>query len=121
VRVYRPYGPTIYGYGFHYADESAFPWLAFTALTLILLDNLNEEQIRYHEHAQIQAATAPIGEMIIWDYEGASGNVTALREGTDSRGNQCREFRQSVTIGNQIEEAYGIACLQPDGAWQMVQ
>lgn len=32
----------------------------------------------------------------------------------------CREYTRTVWIGGQIREAYGTACLQPDGAWQSV-
>ena len=35
-------------------------------------------------------------------------------------GKYCREYQKTVTIGNHIEKAYGTACLQPDGSWEMV-
>lgn len=35
-------------------------------------------------------------------------------------GDYCREYTRTVTIGNRREEAYGTACLQPDGQWQIV-
>jgi len=34
-------------------------------------------------------------------------------------GRNCREFTQTIRIDGQIKESYGIACLRPDGSWQM--
>ncbi len=49
VVVVRPHGHVYHGYGYHYNDNDAFKWLAFTAITLKILDNINEEQQRKHE------------------------------------------------------------------------
>lgn len=118
--VYRRYGPPIYGYGFHYTDAEAARWLAFTHLSLSLTNQLQEPQIRYYEQAQIDATSAPIGETIIWNDGGASGSATAIREGQNANGYTCREFQQTITIDGNFEEAYGTACLQGDGTWQIV-
>ncbi len=32
----------------------------------------------------------------------------------------CREYTRSVYIGGRREEAYGTACMQPDGSWMIV-
>ena len=119
VAVYRPHGHYYHGYGGYYDDNDAWKWLAFTAITLKVLDNLNEEQQRQHEAAQIEATTAPVGQPITWDDGNASGSVTTTKQGQDAAGNQCREFQQEVTIGGQTEQAYGTACLQPDGSWKI--
>jgi hypothetical protein len=120
VVILRPYGRWYTGYGRYHTDADAFKWLALTAITLKILDNLNEAEERAHEEAQIRATTAPIGETIIWKEGGASGSVTPTREGTSTAGRYCREFQQKVTIGGHTEEAYGTACLQPDGSWEVV-
>ena len=120
IVVVRPYGPWYPGYGFYRTDEEAYRWLGLTAITLVLLDQLNESQERALEAAQIQATTAPIGQTIAWNAADASGSVVALREGYANRGAYCREFQQSVTIAGRQEEVYGAACKQPDGAWQVV-
>jgi surface antigen len=75
------------------------------------------------ERAYSQATTAPVGEEIVWANpdSGNRGTVTPMRDGTSTSGKYCREFRQSVVIGGQQEEAYGVACRQPDGSWQVVQ
>ncbi len=120
VVVVRPYGHWYPGYGHHYHDDDAYKWLAFTAITLKILDNLNEAQQRRYESAQVAATTAPVGERIIWREGSASGTVVATREGTSTSGRYCREFLQEVSIGGRTEQAYGTACLQPDGAWEVV-
>lgn len=120
IHISRPYGHAYYGYGHYHHDHDAFKWLAFTAITLKLLDNLNEHAQREHEAAQIKATTAPVGESITWHTENATGSVVATKEGTDRNGQVCREFQQTVTIGGETEQAYGTACLQQDGNWKII-
>ncbi len=120
VYVYRPYGPPYFGYGYYYTDNDAVAFLAFTAITIKLIDELSEAQARKHEQAQIEAATAAVGESIIWEDGSASGSVTVVRQGTSTSGKQCREFQQTVEIGGKSESAYGTACLQDDGSWKIV-
>ncbi len=73
------------------------------------------------QQAYTQATAAPIGETITWDNPntGNSGTVVPVREGTRSTGEYCREFQQTVVIGGRQEDAYGVACRQPDGSWQI--
>ncbi len=35
-------------------------------------------------------------------------------------GDYCREYTRTVYIGNRTQEAYGTACLQPNGDWMIV-
>ncbi len=120
VWVHRRYGHRYHGYGHHHDDHHAYQWLAFTAITLGVLDYMSVTQQRAHESAQITATSAPIGQSIRWNDNGLQGSVTATREGTSSSGRYCREFRQAVTIGGKVEESYGTACRQPDGAWEIM-
>lgn len=118
--VYRPYGVAYPGFGFYYRDNDAARFLGLAALSFIAINALNESQQRAHEEAMVQATTAPIGEPITWEDGGRRGSVTAVRDGQTVDGRQCREFQQNVTIGGKKEEAYGTACMQPDGTWQVV-
>lgn len=120
VRVYRPYGRPYSGFGFYYRDSDALRFLGLTALGLIIFNELNEYQQRAHEAALSEATMAPIGSAIIWNQSGRSGSVTAVRDGATPDGRPCREFRQEVIIGGDKTEAYGTACQQPDGSWQVV-
>lgn len=38
----------------------------------------------------------------------------------DSTGQQCREYQSTAFVGNQQSQLYGTACLQPDGAWRVI-
>ena len=121
VWVTRHYGHRYHGYGHYRHDNDAYQWLAFTAISVALIGALSEAQQRSYEDAQIRAAAAPIGQAIYWNDAGAAGSVTAVREGTSSQNRYCREFQQTVTVGGNTEQAYGTACRQPDGAWEIVQ
>ena len=83
------------------------------------LDELDRIQA---EQAFDRATTAPVGETISWSNpeNDHRGTVTPVREGTSSAGRYCREFQQTVTIGGKTETAYGTACRQPDGSWEIV-
>ncbi|MGH1403093.1 MAG: RT0821/Lpp0805 family surface protein [Alphaproteobacteria bacterium] len=69
-----------------------------------------------------EAQTAPVGEPISWNNPdtGNHGEVVATKDGYSASGKYCREFQQTVFIGGQEESAYGTACQQPDGSWQIV-
>jgi surface antigen len=51
---------------------------------------------------------------------GNSGSITPTRTYESSSGRYCREYQQTVTVGGETQDAYGTACRQPDGSWQVV-
>ncbi|NQZ80913.1 MAG: hypothetical protein HRT52_07845 [Colwellia sp.] len=120
VVIIRPHGHAYIGYGSYHNDNDAWKWLAFTAITLKVLDNINEEAQRKHESAQVSATTAQVGEKITWHDNDSSGYVMTTKEGTNASGLSCREFQQEITVGGKTEQAYGTACLQADGAWKIM-
>ncbi len=83
------------------------------------LDNADRQQL---SNATYQAQSAPIGEPISWNNpeSGNSGTVVATREGQSASGKYCREYQQTIYVGGQEETAYGTACQQPDGSWEIV-
>ena len=95
-------------------------WAIYAILALQLAEALNDQQRDGYAWAQRQAVVAPVGDTIHWYDGGASGSVVATREGSDSGGRYCREFQQQITVGNRSQSGYGIACRQPDGAWEIV-
>ena len=95
--------------------------LGATAVTLAILDDLDARRRRLHRSVQAHALSSGVGERIVWEDGDAAGSVTTVRRGTDSTGRQCREFRQTVTIGDKTELAYGTACRRGDGGWQVVR
>lgn len=74
------------------------------------------------EQAYTQATTAPVGQTITWSnpQTGNYGAVTPTREGTkQATGDYCREFQQTVVVGGEQQQAYGVACRKPDGQWEI--
>lgn len=83
---------------------------------------MDEADRRRAQQAYTQATTAPVGETITWQNpnSGNYGSVTPTREGTKTTtGEYCREYQQTVVIGGKTESAYGVACRQPDGSWEV--
>lgn len=121
VVVVRPYGHVYHGFGHLHHDHDAWKWLAFTAMSLKILDLINEEAQRQHEQAIIEASQAPVGKKITWEEGDAQGYAVATKQGRDENGLTCREFQQEINIGGKTEKGYGTACLQADGSWKIVQ
>lgn len=46
--------------------------------------------------------------------------ISASRGRLVSNNPYCREYQRNVTVGNHVQESYGTACRQPDGAWKVV-
>ena len=67
--------------------------------------------------------TKPSGTASPWHNpdSGNSGTVTPTRSYQAQNGAYCREYEQTVTINGENESAYGTACRQSDGNWQVVQ
>lgn len=65
---------------------------------------------------------APTCSTITWNNprSGSSGAVTPTQTYEPEPGRYCREFQQQVVIGGKIQDAYGTACRQPDGSWEIV-
>jgi len=64
----------------------------------------------------------PSGQVSTWENpdSGNSGRIMPTR--TVQRGDEfCREFTQTIIIGGQEEQAFGLACRQPDGSWKIQQ
>lgn len=86
-------------------------------------ESLDRADRLYATRAQQQAAAAPVGQTIQWSNpdSGNYGTVTPVRDGRDRQnGTFCREYQTTVTVGGRTESAFGTACLQPDGSWQLV-
>ena len=80
------------------------------------------DQLAMQHETQSTLETAPSGSTSTWHNpdSGNSGTVTPTKTYQQSDGTYCREFQQTVTVGGKTQEAYGTACRQPDGSWQIV-
>lgn len=105
--------------------------LAFTAAGTILGafvgnqvgQSLDRTDRLFADRAVQQAAAAPVGQTIAWSNpdSGNYGTVTPVRDGHDTNtGAFCREYQTTVTVGGSTQDAFGTACLQPDGSWKIV-
>ena len=83
--------------------------------------SLDKADLAYAQQAQYNAHTAPVGETVTWNnpQSGHRGSYTPTRDGYSSSGRYCREYQQTIYVGGQQETAYGQACQQPDGSWQI--
>lgn len=104
----------------HYRRGAHDSWAVYAILALQLVDTLNESQRDHYAWAQQRAVAVPLGETIDWQDSGVYGAVTPVRDGIDGGGRYCREFQHQVTVGGRLQSAYGVACRQPDGAWEIV-
>lgn len=106
----------------HHYDRRAGhdSWALYAILALQLAERLSDSQQQHYAWAQQRAVAAPLGESIEWHDSGMYGSVTPVRDGADGGGRYCREFQHHVTVGNRQQSAYGVACRQPDGAWEIV-
>lgn len=64
---------------------------------------------------------APPNQPITWQDPGRGEyQVIPSPAYQDQQGRYCREYQTTATIGGQPQQAYGTACRQPDGSWQIV-
>lgn len=80
------------------------------------------DQQKMYETTQSSLETGVSGNSAQWynPDTGNSGSVTPQPSYTDTEGQYCREYQQTVTIAGKPETAYGTACRQPDGSWKIV-
>lgn len=85
--------------------------------------SLDQADMAYHQQAFERAYTAPLNEPVRWNNpeSGHSGVVVPVREGRQaSTGGLCRQYKQTIYVDGQSETAYGTACQNGDGTWQLV-
>ena len=72
--------------------------------------------------AQSALETVPSGQQSVWvnPDTGAQVSVTPTRTFQTQKGQYCREYQTSAQVGGRTEHAYGTACRQPDGSWQIM-
>ncbi|WP_167632328.1 hypothetical protein [Mariprofundus ferrooxydans] len=120
IHVYRLYGYRYPGFGFFYSDNDAFRWLALTALTLSIVDHLDEHQQRLHEQALIRATSGDIGDVSYWRDGRSFGSVTVTDIWIGNRGRECREIEQRITTGGRTETSFRTVCEKRGGVWKVM-
>lgn len=82
----------------------------------------NADRTAMGQTSQRALETAQPGQALPWKnaQSGNSGSVVAgnyYQEG----GRYCREYTQTINVGGKSEKAYGTACRQPDGSWEVIK
>jgi surface antigen len=74
-----------------------------------------------NEAAQRAFESNRTGQASVWQNpnSGNSGSITPTRTYQIANGQYCREYKQTITVGGQQENAYGTACRQADGSWKI--
>lgn len=74
------------------------------------------------EQAFRQSLNAPVGQIMAWQNlsTGHSGTFVVTRETSNSRGQLCRQFRHTTTVGGRNMAGAGTACLEPNGSWRVL-
>lgn len=80
------------------------------------------DQAYAQQTEQVALETVPTGSSINWSNPdtGHAGTVTPTYTYQAPTGAYCREYQHTVYVGGRAENAYGTACRQPDGSWQIV-
>ncbi len=80
-----------------------------------------QDKARYQRASQHALEDTKSGQTVAWKNpdSGNHGTITPVKT-YENNGRYCREYTQTVTIGNKTHEAYGKACRQPDGSWQII-
>jgi surface antigen len=61
------------------------------------------------------------GQPSVWNNpdSGNSGSITPTKTYQLANGQYCRQYNQTIVIGGEQQQAYGTACRQADGTWQI--
>ncbi len=94
-----------------------------------LLGNQAATRLTCADQQEVYATTQssleeyPSGKAATWNNpdSGHWGTVTPTRTYVDGRGQNCREFEQTIYIDGRPEKGVGEACRQPDGSWRIVE
>lgn len=84
--------------------------------------SLDNADLSMHNHAAQEALEdSKVGTASNWynPDSGNSGTITPTRTFEVGRGEYCREYTQTISVGGKTERAYGTACRQQDGTWQI--
>ena len=85
--------------------------------------SLDKADLAYmNQTQQVALETAPSGTSTGWQNpdSGNSGAIVPQPAVQQADGTYCREFQQTITVGGNTETAYGQACRQPDGQWEII-
>lgn len=84
--------------------------------------SLDQADLTYYNQASQRAMEqGQPGQAFPWKNQ-QSGNAGVVTPGSyyqTQSGQYCREYSQTINVGGRTERAYGTACRQADGTWQI--
>lgn len=92
-------------------------------LGAILGGNLGAQVDAHDRNCMAHTLTqVPDHQQVVWQNpdSGQDYAVTPTRTFNVRDGRYCREYTAESIIGGQVQQTYGTACRQPDGAWEIV-
>ena len=101
---------------------TAIGTLAGAAIGNSFGESLDRADAVYAQRAQnVALETYSTGQVSRWQNpdSGNYGTIEPLNTYQAPSGQYCREYQETVVVGGQTERAYGTACRQPDGSWQI--
>ena len=110
VYVKPYYGPRYYGY----YPYRGFYW-PFAKVRFVI--NLSDRQLERHHQAVYSALDAPVGNVVSWQDNGRHGTIVVTREGMDSSGHLCKEYRQTIRYRGTVNTQTVVSCLTSEGYW----
>jgi len=84
------------------------------------LDRADMQYLNSSTQGALESTTTGTTSRWINPDSGNNGTVTPTRTFQNSSNQYCREFSQTIVVGGQKQNAFGTACRQPDGNWQVV-
>ncbi len=94
-----------------------------TLLGVLIGGEIGRSMDAVDQHCVGQALEhAPQGQPVEWRNPDQDAAYTVVPRETYQRndGRYCREYTTEARVGGRSQEAYGTACRQPDGSWEIV-
>ena len=104
-RHYRGHGGNTYYYKDDDSDDKLLIGLLMGGLIGYAINSAQDDSYEYDSYPQSSTQRDPQSATYAG---GSNSNGTCLQE---------REYQTTVTVGGRTVDAYGTACLQPDGSW----
>ncbi|MZR29199.1 hypothetical protein [Sneathiella litorea] len=110
VYVKPAYVPRYYGYH----SYRGYYWPFINTRFVV---NLTTRQIEHHHQSIYFALDRPVGQVTSWHDSGRSGRIVILRDGYDTYGNLCKEYRQTINYRGRVTSSVEVSCLSREGYW----
>lgn len=110
---------TSYGEGWHHHGYGHHDFYRPAYYPAPFYSGWHHDYYPRHHHETVIFYEPPVTQTVVEPvYIAAPIEATPGRVVSDSP--YCREYQRQVVVGGHVQESYGTACRQPDGAWKIV-